>query len=55
MGRERAAAAVAVIAAKGGNIRSPGGYLRGMTERDREGRLNLHRSLWGLAEKRYDA
>jgi replication initiation protein RepC len=55
LGRNDAAAAVAVIAARGGEIASPGGYLRGMTGRARAGRLNLMGSLWGLAERRHDA
>ncbi|MCU0840046.1 MAG: replication initiation protein RepC [Rhodospirillales bacterium] len=54
LGRNDAAAAVAVIAARGDEISSPGGYLRGMTGRARAGRLNLMRSLWGLAERRHD-
>jgi replication initiation protein RepC len=55
LGRNDAAAAVAVIAARGDEISSPGGYLRGMTGRARAGRLNLLGSLWGLAERRHDA
>jgi replication initiation protein RepC len=60
LGRYRAATAVAIIAAKGGAIRSPGGYLRGMIARARAGELHLARSLWGLAgrerpPKTYDA
>jgi replication initiation protein RepC len=49
MGRYQAATAVAVIAAKGDTIRSPGGYLRGMIGRAETGELHLSNSLWGLA------
>lgn len=51
LGRYQAATAVAVIAAKRDTIRSPGGYLRGMIARSREGDLHLLRSLHGLAER----
>jgi replication initiation protein RepC len=51
MGRYQAATAVAMIAAKGENIRSPGGYLRGMTSRAQNGELHLSNSLWGLARR----
>jgi replication initiation protein RepC len=51
MGRYQAATAVAVIAAKGETIRSPGGYLRGMTSRAETGELHLSNSLWGLARR----
>lgn len=51
MGRTAAAAAIAVIAAKSGEIRSAGGYLRAMTERARDGSLHLSRSFYGLAER----
>jgi replication initiation protein RepC len=51
MGRYQAATAVAVIAAKGETIRSPGGYLRGMTSRAQNGELHLSNSLWGLARR----
>jgi replication initiation protein RepC len=51
MGRYQAATAVAVIAAKGETIRSPGGYLRGMIGRARNGELHLSNSLWGLARR----
>jgi replication initiation protein RepC len=51
MGRYQAATAVAVIAAKGKTIRSPGGYLRGMIGRARNGELHLSNSLWGLARR----
>jgi replication initiation protein RepC len=51
MGRYQAATAVAVIAAKRENIRSPGGYLRGMIGRAQNGELHLSNSLWGLARR----
>jgi replication initiation protein RepC len=51
MGRYQAATAVAVIAAKRESIRSPGGYLRGMIDRARNGELHLSNSLWGLARR----
>jgi replication initiation protein RepC len=51
MGRYQAATAIAVIAAKGETIRSPGGYLRGMIGRARDGELHLSNSLWGLARR----
>ena len=50
MGRYEAAGAVAVISAKGSEIRSPGGYLRGMTARARDGDLHLGKSFYGLLE-----
>lgn len=52
LGRYQAATAVAIIAAKRDTIRSPGGYLRGMTARARDGELYLLRSLHGLGEAR---
>ena len=51
MGRTAAAAAIAVIAAKSEDIGSAGGYLRGMTQRAREGTLRLSKSFYGLAER----
>jgi replication initiation protein RepC len=51
MGRYQAATAVAVIAGKGRTICSPGGYLRGMTDRARNGELHLSNSLWSLARR----
>ena len=51
MGRYQAATAVAVIAAKGEAIHSPGGYLRGMIDRAQNGELHLSNSLWGLARR----
>jgi replication initiation protein RepC len=53
MGRYQAATAVALIAAKGETIRSPGGYLRGITGRARNGELHLSNSLWGLARREH--
>ena len=55
LGRYQAATAVAVIAAKRDAIRSPGGYLRGMMARGRDGELHLLRSLHGLAERRRES
>ena len=55
IGRYQAATAVAVIAAKRDSIRSPGGYLRGMIARGRDGELHLLRSLHGLAERRRES
>lgn len=55
LGRYQAATAVAIIAAKRDTIRSPGGYLRGMIARGRDGELHLLRSLHGLAERRRDS
>ena len=54
LGRYQAATAVAIIAAKRETIRSPGGYLRGMIARGRDGELHLLRSLHGLAERQRD-
>jgi replication initiation protein RepC len=51
MGRYQAATAVALIAAKGETIRSPGGYLRGMITRAQNDELHLSNSLWGLARR----
>jgi replication initiation protein RepC len=51
MGRYQAAIAIALIAAKGETIHSPGGYLRGMTGRARNGELHLSNSFWGLARR----
>jgi replication initiation protein RepC len=53
MGRYQAATAVAVIAAKGETIRSPGGYFRGMIGHARNGELRLSNSLWGLARREH--
>lgn len=50
MGREQAAIAVAIVAAKPpGHFRtSPGGYYRGMVTKARVGELNLARTIWGI-------
>lgn len=63
LNRDGAALAVMIIDQKAQDpenpIRNPGGYLRGMTARAKEGKLNLHRSIFGLLKKRdgekYDA
>lgn len=49
LGPEVAAAAVALIYDKysDGEIKSPGGYLRGMVEKAQEGELHLDRSFYG--------
>lgn len=52
MGRRGAAVAIAVISARRADIKSPGGFLRGMTERAMSGELNLGRSIHGLRRKR---
>lgn len=58
LGRDGAALAVMIIDQKAQDpadpIRNPGGYLRGMTARAKEGKLNLHRSIFGLLKKRED-
>jgi len=53
MGRNRAAIAVATILARwmGGEVKSAGGYLRAMCERERTGDLHLMPSLYGLKER----
>lgn len=50
LGIQGAAVALAIIVQKsaGGVIREPGGYLRGMTERQRAGALRLDRSIRAL-------
>ena len=52
LGNQMAAVAFAVIAEKhaSGEVRSPGGYLRGMVEKARIGTLNLDRTIFGLAQ-----
>ena len=57
LGHAVAAAAVALICDKyeGGEIRSPGGYLRGIVERARSGELHLDRSIFGRLSKIRDA
>lgn len=54
LGYEHSSVAFAIILEKysSGAIGSPGGYLRGMTEKARAGELNLIRSLHGLAQNR---
>lgn len=52
MGREGTAVAIAIIAAKAGEIRSPGGYLRGMIERARAGTLRLGPSVYKVRDSR---
>jgi hypothetical protein len=51
LGRIEALAALAAIAARhaGGEVRSPGGMLRAMVDRHRQGTLHLDRTLFGLA------
>ena len=48
-----AALAIAVVASRSdaGEIRSAGGYLRGMMEAARKGELDLSRSLWGMVDR----
>ena len=57
LGHAVAAVAVALICDKyeGGEIRSPGGYLRGIVERARSGELHLDRSIFGRLSKIRDA
>ena len=51
--RVGAALAVVIIASRldAAEIRSPGGYLRGLTEAARRGRLDMARSLWGVVHR----
>ena len=53
LGRVEATVAVAAIAAKHsqGRVTSPGGYLRAFVKAYKEGRLQLDRTLLGLAER----
>ena len=51
MGREYAAACVAIIDAKKADVQSPGGYLRGMTVKFQQGELYLARSYYGLSRR----
>ena len=55
MGRNRAAIAVATILARwrSGEVKSAGGYLRAMCERERTGDLHLLPSLYGLKERHH--
>ena len=48
-----AALAIAVVASRSdaGEIRSAGGYLRGMMEAARKGELDLSKSLWGMVDR----
>jgi replication initiation protein RepC len=49
MGRDLAAIAIAIISAKEpGEIRNPGGYLRGMLAKHIAGELHLERTIWAL-------
>ena len=51
--RVGAALAAVIIASRldAGEIRSPGGYLRGLTQAAREGRFDMARSLWGVVHR----
>lgn len=55
LGRDGAALAVMIIDRKAQDpaiqLRNPGGYLRGMTTRAKEGKLNLHGSIFGLLKR----
>jgi len=55
LGRNRAAIAVATILARWrmGEVKSAGGYLRAMCERERTGDLHLLPSLFGLKERHH--
>lgn len=62
LGRDGAALAVMIIDRKvqdpANTIKNPGGYLRAMTARAKEGKLNLHGSVFGLLKRdgeKYDA
>lgn len=62
LGRDGAALAVMIIDRKvqdpENTIKNPGGYLRAMTTRAKEGKLNLHGSIFGLLKRegeKYDA
>jgi replication initiation protein RepC len=62
LGRDGAALAVMIIDRKmqdtANTIKNPGGYLRAMTTRAKEGKLNLHGSVFGLLKRdgeKYDA
>lgn len=52
MGEEDAAAVIAAILQRGDAINSPGGYLRSLTEKAREGRFSLGPVLMALIGKR---
>lgn len=53
MGEQAAAIAIAITLQKHDEqeIKSPGGYLRAMTERAADGELHLARSVFGLASR----
>lgn len=51
MGVAAASTAVAIVMAKRGEIKKPGGYFRGMVSKAREGQLNLGPTVYGLLEK----
>jgi len=55
MGRERAALALALVAAKPRDHfrSSAGGYFAGMVDRDARGELHLDRTVWALREARW--
>lgn len=55
LGRNRAAIAVATVLARwrSGEVKSAGGYLRAMCERERTGDLHLLPSLFGLKERHH--
>ena len=55
LGRERAAVALTVLAAKHdrGVIRKPGAYLRGMTKKSVAGELHLRNSIFGLRHEKH--
>lgn len=55
LGRERAAVAVTIVAAKAdrGLVRKPGGYLVGMTRKNVIGALHLRNSIFGLLHQEH--
>lgn len=57
MGPDAASFAIAVVASRAdaGEVRSAGGYLRGMVAAARKGELDLGRSLWGLVGRADEA
>jgi hypothetical protein len=62
LGRDGAALSVMIIDRKmqdaPNSIKNPGGYLRAMTAKAKEGKLNLHGSVFGLLKRegeKYDA
>ena len=57
MGPDAASFAVAVVASRAdaGEVRSAGGYLRGMVAAARKGELDLAKSLWGLVGRADEA